>query len=57
MTPWRTFVSAQANVMAATDFFRKTVWTTLGKRTAYVLVFIHLGTRKVTLSPATYWPA
>jgi len=56
MTPWRTFVSAQANVMVATDFFCKTVWTPLGKRTAYVLVFIHLGTRKVTLSPATYQP-
>jgi len=56
MTPWRTFVSALANVMVATDFFCKSVWTPLGEKTAYVLVFIHLGTRKVTLSPATYQP-
>lgn len=55
-TPWRTFIAAHANVMVATDFFCKSVWTPTGKRMAFVLVFIHLGSRKVTLSPATYHP-
>ena len=55
-TPWRTFVAAHANVMVATDFFCKTVWTPLGKRVAYALVFIHLGSRKVMVSPSTYNP-
>ena len=44
------------NVMVACDFFCKTVWTPLGKRTAYVLTFIHLGSRKVFLSPSTLHP-
>jgi len=56
VTPWRTFIDTHTNVMVATDFFCKTVWTPLGKRLAYVLVFIHLGSRKVSLSPATFHP-
>lgn len=56
VTPWRAFIAAQANVMVATDFFCKTVWTPLGKRLAYCLVFIHLGSRKVTVSPSTFHP-
>ena len=55
-TPWRTFVSAQANVLVAADFFCKAVWTPFGKRMAYVLVFVHVGSRKVMLSPATFHP-
>jgi putative transposase len=56
MTPWRTFVSAHANVMVATDFFCKSVWTPMGKKLAYCLMFIHLGSRKVMVSPATFCP-
>ncbi len=56
VTPWRTFIDAHTNVMVATDFFCKAVWTPFGKRLAYVLVFIHLGSRKITLSPATFHP-
>ena len=55
-TPWRKFIKIHMNVMVATDFFTKTIWTPLGKRTAYMLSFIHLGTRKVFLSPSTYHP-
>ena len=44
------------NVMVATDFFCKTIWTPLGRKTAYVLSFIHLGSRKVFISPSTYNP-
>ena len=55
-TPWRKFIAIHMNVMVATDFFCKTVWTPLGRKTAYMLSFIHLGSRKVFLSPSTYTP-
>jgi putative transposase len=37
-------------------FFCKTIWTPIGKRQAYLMLFIHLGSRKVWLSSATYSP-
>ena len=55
-TPWRKFIAIHMNVMVATDFFCKTLWTPLGRKTAYVLAFIHLGSRKVFLSPSTCNP-
>jgi putative transposase len=55
-TPWRKFLAIHMNVMVACDFFCKTMWTPLGKQTAYVLSFIHLGSRKVFLSPSTFNP-
>ena len=56
LTPWRKFIAIHMNVMVACDFFCKTIWTPLGRRTAYVLVFIHLSSRKVFLSPSTCNP-
>jgi putative transposase len=56
MTPWRTFIKIHMNVMVATDFLCKTIWTPMGKKTAYVLAFIHLGSRKVYVSSSTYHP-
>lgn len=55
-TPWRRFLAIHMNVMVACDFFCKTMWTPMGKQTAYVLSFIHLGSRKVFLSPSTLNP-
>ncbi|MEZ6192089.1 MAG: integrase core domain-containing protein [Phycisphaerales bacterium] len=55
-TPWRTFVDMHLNTMVACDFFCKNVWTPFGKRVAYGLMFIHLGSRKVFVSPGTYHP-
>ena len=56
-TPWRKFVAVHMNVMVACDFFTKAIISPLGKKTqAYVLAFIHLGSRKVFLSPSTYHP-
>jgi len=55
-TPWRKFIAIHMNVMVACDFFCKTVWTPLGREIAYVLAFIHLGSRKVFLSPSTFHP-
>jgi len=55
-TTWRTFLAAHLDCMVATDFFCKSVWTPMGKRVAYALMFIHLGSRKVFVSPSTYHP-
>ncbi|MFA6132858.1 MAG: integrase core domain-containing protein [Phycisphaerae bacterium] len=55
-TPWRKFIAVHMNVMVACDFFCKTVWTPLGKQMAYVLTFVHLGSRKVFTSPSTLNP-
>jgi len=55
-TPWRKFIQIHVNVMVACDFFCKTILTPLGKKTSYVLAFIHLGSRKVFLSPSTCHP-
>jgi len=44
------------NSLVACDFFCKLVITPLGVKTAYCLFFIHLGTRKIFLCPATYHP-
>jgi len=42
--------------MIACDFFTKTGFTLRGPRTAYVLIFIHLGSRRVFCSAPTYAP-
>jgi putative transposase len=56
LTPWRTFVAGHVNTMVACDFFCKRIWTPLGIKMAYVLTFIHLGSRKVLVSPSTLHP-
>ncbi len=54
--PWATFIHAHMESMIACDFFSKTVFTLRGPRTAYVLIFIHLGSRRVFCSAPTYAP-
>lgn len=54
--PWDQFLKLHLNTLLACDFFCKNVWTPLGKRQAYFLQFIHVSTRKVWVSPATYHP-
>jgi len=54
--PWSTFVHAHMESLVACDFFTKKVYTLRGVFTAHVLVLIHLGTRKVYCSAATYNP-
>ena len=56
VTPWRTFIAGHVNTMVAADFFAKTVWTPFGQKVADVLAFIHLGSRRVFVSPSTYGP-
>lgn len=54
--PWTTFVHAHLESMVSCDFFSKPVWTLKGKVDAFVLVFLHLGSRKVYCSRATEHP-
>ena len=55
-TPWRKFIRLHMNTIVACDFFTKSVITPLGTKLAYQLMFIHLGTRRVFVSPPTYSP-
>jgi putative transposase len=55
-TTWQKFIRLHLNTLVACDFFTKSVITPLGVRLAYSLAFIHVGTRKVFLSPPTYHP-
>lgn len=54
--PWTTFVYAHMDSMVGADFFTKRIYTLRGVLTAYVLVFIHIGSRKVYCSSATFNP-
>ena len=54
--PWGLFVKAHLNTLVACDFFSKDIWTPFGNRQAYVLVFLHVGSRKTWISPSTYHP-
>jgi hypothetical protein len=46
-TTWAEFIQAHLAVLAGTDFFRVEVLSLRGLVTYYVLIFIHLGSRKV----------
>ena len=54
--PWLVFIKAHMESLIACDFFTKDVYTPTGKITAYILVFIHLGSRRIYCSPPTYSP-
>ena len=55
-TTWAEFISSHREVLAATDFFTVEVWTLKGLVTHYVLLFIHLATRRVELGGITVHP-
>ena len=48
--PWTTFVHAHMDSMVSCDFFTKPIYTLFGRYEAFVLVFLHLGSRKVYCS-------
>lgn len=54
--PWSTFVHAHMETMVAVDFFTKPIFTLWGRYEAFLLVFIHLKTRKVYCSTPTKNP-
>ncbi len=53
---WRDFLARHADVFLCADLFQKEVWTFKGLTTAYVFFVIHLQTRKIILSQATFSP-
>ena len=55
-TTWKKFIRAPMAVLAGTDFFAVEVLTWRGLVTYYVLFFLHLETRRVTLAGITRHP-
>jgi putative transposase len=53
---WDEFVSQHAASLWQCDFFSQKVLTTKGIRDAFLLAFLHVETRRVVLSPATFHP-
>jgi len=54
--PWSQWLEMHMDSLLACDFVQKTVWTLRGPRVAFILMFIHLGSRRVFVSPSTYNP-
>lgn len=55
-TTWKDFIAAHMAVLAGTDFFTVEVLTWRGLVTYYILFFLHLETRRVTLAGITRHP-
>ena len=55
-TTWREFIRSHMAVLAGTDFFTVEVLTWRGLVTYYVLFFLHLETRRVTIAGITDQP-
>jgi putative transposase len=55
-TTWKEFIQAHMAVLAGTDFFTVEVLTWGGLVTYYVLFFLHLESRRVTLGGLTRHP-
>jgi transposase InsO family protein len=55
-TTWKDFIAAHMAVLAGTDFFTVEVLTWRGLATYYVLFFIHLESRRITLAGLTKHP-
>src|SRR5262249_1312305 len=55
-TTWREFIRTHLDVLVATDFFTAEVWTLGGLVTYYVLFFLHLSSRKVSVAGVTPHP-
>src|SRR5580693_9416564 len=55
-TTWKDFIRSHRSVLAGTDFFTAEVLTWRGLVTYYVLFFIHLDTRRVSIAGITEHP-
>lgn len=53
---WREFLSRHADVLLCADFFTQEVWTFCGLQRALVLVVMHMRSRTVLLTEATFSP-
>src|SRR5882762_8445830 len=55
-TTWSDFIGSHMNVLAGADFFTVAMLTWRGLETYYVLFFIHLGNRRVSIAGITDHP-
>ena len=55
-TTWKDFIRSHMDVLAATDFFTVEVLTWRGLVTYYVLFFLHLESRRVSIAGITHHP-
>lgn len=53
---WHEFVTTHAETLWQVDFFSKPVVTRTGIKQAFVLAFLHVKSRRVICSPATFHP-
>ncbi|RLS54726.1 MAG: hypothetical protein DWH91_11100 [Planctomycetota bacterium] len=53
---WSEFIRIHAATLVQCDFLSKPIWTPKWLVTLYVLAFIHLGSRRLWLSPSTRKP-
>jgi len=53
---WDKFLTQHAKTLWQCDFFNRKVMTLQGLRHAFILVFLHVKSRRVFISPATYKP-
>ncbi len=53
---WREFLARHEDVFLCVDLFTKDIWTCTGLQTAFVFFVIHLGTRKLLYTHATFSP-
>jgi len=53
---WDEFLKVHVDTLWQVDFFSKMIWTPTGLRQAFVLAFIHIGTRRVICSPCSFKP-
>jgi len=53
---WSDFLHVHAETLWQCDFFSRHVWTLKGPRQIFALAFIHLGTRRVFVTPGSFKP-
>jgi putative transposase len=53
---WDEFLTRHAKTLVQCDFLNRRVWTAKGLRDVFVLVFLHVETRRAYVTPATYNP-
>lgn len=53
---WSEFLKMHAETLWQVDFFSKMVWTPKGMRQVFAMAYLHVGTRRVFVTPCTLKP-
>jgi len=53
---WEEFLRIHAETLWQADFFSRLIWTRKGLRQCYLLVFLHVGSRRAFVTPCTLKP-